>query len=175
MHFFPVLGLMLDSHIGWAKSMPFASINPTNPRTHPAQFGKTMLRIDHLAKWFFFESAILDFFFQKKKKFWEKKIQIGRLKKTSFCQTVNSQYFFAKLSGMRPWVSRIDRCKGHWFVSIYMAVRLSDINSKMTKKQKKCFLSSPIACGACERTELLKTEIDGRFFWWLCLSFFRTL
>ena len=37
------------------------------------------------------------------------------------------------------------------------------------------FLSSPIACVACERTELLKTEIDGRFFWWLCLSFFRTL
>ena len=42
------------------------------------------------------------FFFSKKK------IQNGRLKKTSFCQTVNSQYFFAKLSGMGPWVIKID-------------------------------------------------------------------
>ena len=49
--------------MGWAKSMPFASIIPTNPRTHPAQFGKKILRIDRLAKWGFFESAILDFFF----------------------------------------------------------------------------------------------------------------
>ena len=47
------------SNIGWAKSMPFASINPTNPRTHPAQFGKKILRIDRLAKWGFFESDIL--------------------------------------------------------------------------------------------------------------------
>ncbi len=26
-------------HIGWATSMPFASINPTNPRTNPWNFG----------------------------------------------------------------------------------------------------------------------------------------
>ena len=45
--------------------MPFASINSTNPRTHPAQFGKKILRIDRLAKWGFFKLAILDFFFQK--------------------------------------------------------------------------------------------------------------
>ena len=55
--------------MGWTKSMPFASINSTNPRTHPAQFGKKILRIDRLAKWGFFESAILDFFFRKKKIF----------------------------------------------------------------------------------------------------------
>ena len=32
------------------------------------------------------------------------------------------------------------------------------------------FLSSPIACVACERTELLRTEIHGRFFF--CFVFF---
>ena len=56
-------------HTGWVTLMPFASINPTNPRTHPTQFGKKILRIDRLAKWGFFESAILDFFFEKKKFF----------------------------------------------------------------------------------------------------------
>ena len=56
---------MKFSWIGWAKSIPFASINPTNPRTHPAQFCKEILRIDRLAKWGFFEAAILNFFFQR--------------------------------------------------------------------------------------------------------------
>ena len=39
------------------------------------------------------------------------------------------------------------------------------------------FLSSPIACVACERTELLRTEIGGggRHFFVVHLSFFRTL
>ena len=64
-HFWAYVGQPHD-HIGWAKSMPFASINPTNPRTHPAQFGKKILRIGGYGKWPFFESAILIFFFQKK-------------------------------------------------------------------------------------------------------------
>ena len=68
---------------------------------------------------------------KKKKKKIEKKVQNGRLKKTMFCQTVNSQYFFTKLSGMRPWVRKSDWCEGHWYGSTYMAVRLSDISSKM--------------------------------------------
>ena len=55
-------------HIGWAKSMPFASINPNNPRTDPWNFHKKILRIDRVEKWPFFESAILNFFLQKKKK-----------------------------------------------------------------------------------------------------------
>ena len=67
-HFWAYVG-QPHGHIDWAKSMPFASINSTNPRTHPAQFGKKILRIDRLAKWGFFESAILDFFFSKKKIF----------------------------------------------------------------------------------------------------------
>ena len=48
----------------------------------------------------------------------------------------NGQFsiFFAKLSGMGPWVSRIDWCEGHWFGSTYMAVRLSDIRPKTGKK-----------------------------------------
>jgi hypothetical protein len=38
----------------------------------------------------------------KKKKRLEKKIQNGQLKKTAFFETINSQYFFEKLSGIDP-------------------------------------------------------------------------
>ena len=44
--------------------MPFASINSTNPRTNPLNFCKIFLRIGYFNKLSFFESAILDFFFQ---------------------------------------------------------------------------------------------------------------
>ena len=63
-----------------------------------------------------------------------KKIQNGRLKKNSFSSSANSQYFFMKISWIGPWVSRIDWCEGHWFVSTFVAVRLSDISSKTGKK-----------------------------------------
>ena len=62
------------------------------------------------------------------------KIQNGRLKKDSFSSSANSQYFFMKFSWIGPWVSRIDWCEGHWFVSTFVAVRLSDISSKTGKK-----------------------------------------
>ena len=45
------------SHIGWARSMPFTSFNPTNPRTNPVNFHKKILRIGDF-----------DSFFSKKKK-----------------------------------------------------------------------------------------------------------
>ena len=57
------------NHIGWATSMPFASTNSTNPRTNPRNFQKKILRIGDFKKCTFFESAILNFFFQKKKFF----------------------------------------------------------------------------------------------------------
>ena len=44
--------------------MPFASIYSTDPRTNPAQFCEKILRIDGFEKRSFFESDILDFFFQ---------------------------------------------------------------------------------------------------------------
>ena len=53
-------------HIGWATSMPFASINPTNPRTNLWNFREKILRIGDFEKRCFFESAILNFFFRKK-------------------------------------------------------------------------------------------------------------
>ena len=72
----------------------------------------------------------------KKKKFKmaDLKIQNGRLKKNSFSSSANSQYFFMKFSWIGPWVNRIDWCKGHWYVSTFVAVRLSDISSKTGKK-----------------------------------------
>ena len=42
--------------------MPFASINPTNPRTNPWNFHEKILRIGDFEKWALFESAILIFF-----------------------------------------------------------------------------------------------------------------
>ena len=49
--------------------MPFASINPTNPRTNLWNFREKILRIGDFEKRCFFESAILNFFFRKKKFF----------------------------------------------------------------------------------------------------------
>ena len=56
-------------HIGWAKSMPFASFNPTNPRTNPWNFGGICSAFDEVEKLSFFESAILNFFSKKNKFF----------------------------------------------------------------------------------------------------------
>ena len=50
-----------NSHIGWATSMPLASINSTNPRTNPWNFHEKILRIGGAGKWEFFEAAILNF------------------------------------------------------------------------------------------------------------------
>ena len=66
--FRPFVGQLHD-HIGWASSMPFASINPTNPRTNPWNFGRNCSAFDEVEKLSFFESAILNFFFRKKKFF----------------------------------------------------------------------------------------------------------
>ena len=60
--FFVILGCFCPyvrqphDHIGWATSMPFASINPTNPRTNLWNFRKKILRIGDFEK-----SAILNF------------------------------------------------------------------------------------------------------------------
>ena len=48
------------SHIGWAKSMPFTSINSTNPMTSPYNFHKKILRIGNFKKHCFFELAIFE-------------------------------------------------------------------------------------------------------------------
>ena len=39
------------NHIGWATSMPFASINPTNSRTNPWNFHKKILRNGDFKLW----------------------------------------------------------------------------------------------------------------------------
>ena len=57
--------------------------------------------------WFSWEWSKKKFFFSKKK------IQNGRLKKSSFFKIANSQNFFAKISQIGPWVGRIKWCEGH--------------------------------------------------------------
>ena len=55
----------------------------------------------------------------------------------SYSSSANPQYFFAKISGIGPWVSRTNWCKGHWCGSTYMVVRLSDLSSKKGEEHKK--------------------------------------
>ena len=74
---------------------------------------------------------------KKKNFFSKKKIQNGRLKKTSFSSSANSQYFFMKISWIGPWISKIVWCKMH------MVVRLSDISSKTGKKSIFCAFIFP--------------------------------
>jgi hypothetical protein len=64
----------------------------------------------------------------------KKKIQNGRLKKTEFFNSPNSQNFFTKMSWIGSWVSMIDWCGRHWCGSTWMVVRLSEVSSKTGKK-----------------------------------------
>ena len=55
-------------HISWATPMPFASINPTNPRTNPWNFHEKILRIGRPGKWGFypfFWVGHFEFFFSR--------------------------------------------------------------------------------------------------------------
>ena len=54
------------NHIGWAASMPFASINSTNPTTNPWNFHKKILRIGRAGKLPFFKRPFWFFSFKKK-------------------------------------------------------------------------------------------------------------
>ena len=67
---------------------------------------------------------------KKKIFFWKKKSKMAVFQKWPFFKIANSQNFFVKISQIRPWVSRIAWCEGHWPGSTYMVVRLSDISSK---------------------------------------------
>ena len=60
--FWAYVGQSLN-HIGWTTSMPFTSINPTNPRTNPWNFWKKILRIGGIEKLSFL-SQPFDFFFK---------------------------------------------------------------------------------------------------------------
>ena len=53
-------------HICWATSIPFASFNPTNPRTHLRNFREKILRIGDLEKWAFLSRPLIIFFSKKK-------------------------------------------------------------------------------------------------------------
>ena len=54
-------------HVGWAKSMPFSSINPTNPWTNPWNFHKKIWELAILKNGDFENRPFWIFFFRKKK------------------------------------------------------------------------------------------------------------
>ena len=58
-----------DGHIGWVTLMPFASINPTNPRTNLWNFGENCSAFGGGWKTQFFWVGHFEFFFSKKKFF----------------------------------------------------------------------------------------------------------
>ena len=62
--------------------------------------------------------------------FFEKKQQNDRLKKTEIFNSANSQYLFAKISRIGPWVSRINWWEGNQSGLTDMVVRLSHLRSK---------------------------------------------
>ena len=51
-HFWAYVGQPHD-HMVWVTSMPFTSINSTNPKTSPWNFGQKILRIGGAGKWHF--------------------------------------------------------------------------------------------------------------------------
>ena len=62
-----MLGLtsgQLGDHIGWAKSMPFALCNPTNPRTNPVNFHKKYWELAILKNDLFLSRPFWFFFFK---------------------------------------------------------------------------------------------------------------
>ena len=71
----------------------------------------------------------------------KQKNQNGQFKKTEIFNSPNSQYFFTKISGIGPWVSRINWREGHQCGSTYIVIRLSDVSSKMTKNALFCVFS----------------------------------
>ena len=108
--------------IGWATPMPFALINSTNPWL-----------VKNIRNWL---SWKMRFFWVGHFEF-----QNGRLKKTSFSSSTNSQYFFMKISWIGPWVCRIDGCEGHWCGSTYMVLRHPTYGLKQPKNTKNAFFA----------------------------------
>ena len=66
-----------DNHIGWATSMPFASIYSTYPKTNPRNFSKITLRIGGAGKWHFLVFWFLVIWFFKKEKRNPNETQLG--------------------------------------------------------------------------------------------------
>ena len=92
--------------------------------------------------------------------FWKKKIKMADSKNLSFSTTTNSQYFFAKISGIGFWVSPINWCKGHWFCS---TSKLS--KAKFSRLENLALLSLYIHWGKC---------VYFSFFEWLNLRLCQT-
>ena len=77
---------------------------------------------------------------------------LSLLKKTRDCQLPQ----FSIISGIGPWVSRINWCKGNQCGSTYMVIRLSDVSSKKTENAFVCVFSRNI--GICRCMNLVQTH-----------------
>ena len=122
---------------------------------------------------------------QKKGFLLGKKIQNGRLKKTEFFKSINSQYLFTKISGIGPW---------HWCGS-YVAIELS--MEKMTSNSSgdwvwtcvrratwalyfsydKNFISDPlfISLVLCDLKISLQSSLQSSEYLILCLPIWKLI
>ena len=120
--------------------------------------------------------------FSKKKFFFlKKKIQNGRLKKSTFFKIANSERKILKISWIGPWVSRIEWCKGHQSILLTqgpickilatiahllgVVEKLSFFESAILnfffrKKKNFCFIPMKIS-------PHLQDSKDFSKFWWL--------
>ena len=74
---------------------------------------------------FYIFSVYTSFFFERRKK-----IKMTDSKKPEIFNSPNSQYFIAKISGIGPWVIRINWREGYQCGSTYMAIRMSYMTTK---------------------------------------------
>ena len=72
----------------------------------------------------------------------KKKNLNGRLKKAEIFKSDNSQYVFAKISEIGPWIYRINWCKGHGYSSTHIVVRLPERRPLYSKKGQKCIFQT---------------------------------
>ena len=97
--------------------------------------------------------------------FFEKKIQNGRLKKSSFSSSANSQYFFTNISWIGPLVSRIDWCKGHFYTILQTTVH-TDIFLKTSLPTSSFVLKNKLDKDNKIRNILIvnKLPFEGSYF-----------
>ena len=81
----------------------------------------------------------------------QKKISKWPTQKIWVFQNRQFSIFFVKISGIGPWLSRIDWCEGYWCGSTCMVVRLAGISTKLSKNTKKKFCLFLSLCWTASR------------------------
>ena len=143
-------------HIRWATSMPFASFNPTNPRTNLRNFREKILRIGDFEKWAFFESAILNFFFEKKKFFF------------CFIPMKISPNLYGRMDGSKfwcfPWFPENSLLCVILRYTVYIGLLLISKQNKFFEPKQKSQIHIDNVKLFCHATSLKVSQFRNNFF-----------